>query len=314
MTKATRFKNTPAQSSAAGFGFAPFEHSNLFRISDFGLRISRQNGTVPNQTVCRQGSTSTATREMLNMLLLSLGLAYVASIGLAAAPPEPVIDRLIGFQQYRFGLPPTEFEYDATGASSPVLMAGRPCWRTYVDLFAPSPKFVLIQSSALAKADYFPIALMRDVSAQNLKLAVSFKLLGGQLARSAGILWRARDKDSYYALLAEGLSGEVCLLRMEGGRPVELASHKTAFAPIEWNSLEVSVQGDHITAWLNERLVLETRDRYLVNPGRVGLLTQADTVALFDDFYIQSGEGRIVRKARSALGTDATPNARVADK
>lgn len=62
-------------------------------------------------------------------------LTVLFCLGLVASLPGAGIDRLIDFQQYRFGLPPTEFDYDATGPHGPVLSAGRPLWRTQVDLF-----------------------------------------------------------------------------------------------------------------------------------------------------------------------------------
>jgi hypothetical protein len=237
-------------------------------------------------------------------------LAACACLGLLTAAPAPGLDRLIDFQQYRFGLTPTEFDYDATGPHGPVLAAGRPLWRTYVDLFAPSPKLVLIQSSALAHADHYPIALLREVNAENLKLAVSFKLLDGQVARSAGVLWRARDKDHYCTILVDGLHHEVHLLLMKGTRPAELAKATAVFDEKEWDSLEISAQGDHVLVWLNDRLVLDAREPALRGAGRVGLVTHADTIAVFDDFYIQSGEGRVVRKPRPAPGPNDHPTDR----
>lgn len=86
---------------------------------------------------------------------LVLGLAAFASGGRAADPSAPPIDRLIDFRQNRYGLPPPEFDYDAAGPLGPVTLGGRPAWRTSVDLFAPSPKFVLTQASAQPGAEHF---------------------------------------------------------------------------------------------------------------------------------------------------------------
>jgi hypothetical protein len=219
--------------------------------------------------------------------------ALLAWLNLCAAPAA--LDRLIDFQQYRFGLPPTEFDFDATGPHGPVLVAGRPLWRVYVDLFAPSPKLVLIQSSTLVETNHFPIALLRDARAESVKLAVSFKLLGGELTRSAGLLWHAQDKDNYSALLVSG-NGAIRLLRMSGGRPAELTAAKTSFDDKEWHVLEVAVQREAVSAWLDDRLVLETGNPNRITVGRVGLITHADTTALFDDFYVQTGGGRVLRK------------------
>jgi hypothetical protein len=239
--------------------------------------------------------------------------AILTCLGLVAASPGPDIDRLIDFQQYRFGLPPTEFNYDATGPYGPVLSAGRPLWRTHVDLFAPSPKLALIQASALAQDDHYPIAIVRDLTAEKLKLAVGFKLLGGDRSRSAGVLCRAQDKANYDAVLVSALRQEVRLLRMTHARPVELAKAKATFDAQGWNFLEVSAQGDLTRVWLNDRLVLETPEGRPTASGRIGLITHADTIAVFDDFYIQSGAGRVVRKAPLAPALAAPLHMRVAD-
>jgi hypothetical protein len=243
------------------------------------------------------------------------GLIALACLGLGAAAADPARNRLVDFQQYRFGLAPAEFDYDASGPHGPVLSAGRPLWRTYVDLLAPSPKMVLIQSSTLAQADHYPIALLRDWTAENLKLAVSLKMLSGHLTRSAGLLWRVQDKDHYYAVLVGGSDLQVRFFQMNRGQPVELAKAPAPLAKRQWNDLEVCAQYSRVDVWLNDRLVLlaDLGDQDPAKPGRVGLITQADTMALFDDFYVQSGAGRVVRKPHPPPEQSTAPNMRVLD-
>jgi hypothetical protein len=213
-----------------------------------------------------------------------------------AAPDERVID----FQQYRFGVTPAEFEFEATGPHGPVLTAGRPMWRAYVDRFAPSPASVLIQASALARADHYPIALLRDLSASDLSLSVWFKPMGGTLSQSAGMVWRAMDRDNYYAVLADAREDRVRLLRIVDGRVQEIGSAESA-VDVEferrdgpsvahgWHTLAVEATGDRIRVWAGGKLALSAEDGTFRRPGRVGLLTHADSVALFDDLRIQIG-------------------------
>lgn len=183
---------------------------------------------------------------------------------------------------------PAEFDYDATGPHGPVLAAGRPMWRTYVDLFAPSPKLVLIQASALTKDDHYPIALLRDVTLRDLRLGVGFKLLDGTLGRSAGLVWGAQDKDHYHTVLVSGLDHHLRLVRMSKGRPMEMKEAQARFDEQAWNRLEISAQGDRVAVCLNDRMVLEARAPNVTTAGRVGLLTHADTTAVFDDFRLRS--------------------------
>jgi hypothetical protein len=230
--------------------------------------------------------------------LAAVALAIALYLLLSATPQKP-LDLIVDLQQYRCGVPPTEFDYDATGPHGPLLSAGQPYWRVYVDRFAPSPEFVLIQAAALAEADHYPLALLRDVQARDVTLSVYLKPMGGTLAQGAGLLWRARDKDNYYAVLADPLDQQVHLLRMVRGQPHELAA-----APIEigvvfeqqepgptwgWYLLKVEAKGRRIAVWFQDQMVLGATDATFTRSGRVGLITHADAVALFDDFRVQAG-------------------------
>jgi len=39
---------------------------------------------------------------------------------------------------------------------------------------------------------------------------------------------------------------------------------------------------------LNQRQIIDIHDQSLPTSGRAGILTHADTIALFDDFFIQT--------------------------
>jgi hypothetical protein len=238
-----------------------------------------------------------------------VAVAFFGAVALAVAirwtaPQPPAPRRVVDFQNYRFGVTPAEFDYDATGSHGPQLAAGRTMWRTYADLFAPSPKLALIQASALPQLDHYPIALLRDVSAADLMLFAYIKPMGGDLQQSAGLVWRARDRDNYYAALMDAREGRVRLLRVIGGRPQEIAA--TA-APVQvefqrsapsrergWYTLRVEAVDDRIRVWVQGEQKLSARDATLQRAGRVGLVTHADSVALFDDLEVQIGRSGFV--------------------
>jgi hypothetical protein len=234
-------------------------------------------------------------------MALAVGLGSVSCLGLFAQS-DPSIDRLIDFHQYHYGAVPEEFDYDATGVHGPVLSAGRPFWRVYTDRFAPSPEFVLIQGAALAEPDHYPIALLRDIRAQDVTLSVYLKPMDGTFDKSQGLIWRAQDKDNYYAVLANALSGKLHLLKMVNGQPRELAA-----VPIQmtvqfeqespdqawgWYTIRVEAEGSRITVWFDGEKAIETVDKTFRGSGQVGLITHADSIALFDDFAVQAGDGK----------------------
>jgi hypothetical protein len=212
---------------------------------------------------------------------------------------EKPVDLLIDFHQYHYGAVPEEFDYDATGSNGPVLSAGRPFWRVYLDRFAPSPELVLIQSASLAEPDHYPIALLRDIEAKDMALSAYLKPMGGAMDQSQGLIWRVQDKDNYYAVLANALDGQLHLLKMVDGQPQEIASVPIQIAvqfeqqePTStwgWYMLNVETAGSRITVWFDGEKKIETTDTTFMRAGQVGLITHADSVAVFDDLAVHVG-------------------------
>jgi len=256
---------------------------------------------------------------LLAALLLVHGIA-AAWLRSRAKPPDSIV---IDFQQYRFGVPPGEFDYEATGPSGPALTAGRPYWRAYVDRFAPSPQFALIQAAASGRDDDYPLALLRGIETADVTAAVHLKPMGGERRQSAGLLWRAHDRNNYYAALASASDDRVHLVKVVGGRATEIAS-----APIRidveferreptpgwgWYALRVRAVGDRIAVWFQDAKAIDARDGTFAEPGRVGLVTHGDTVALFDDLHVQPGSAEYVPLRRQVPARAPAPVMRVAD-
>src|SRR5437764_8185864 len=105
------------------------------------------------------GPGQAVARALPRALLLALAVPILALSLYALRPTESdkPIDLLVDLETSRFGVVPGEFDYDATGPHGPVLSAGQPLWRTYVDEFAPSPKFVIIQAATLADERHYPL-------------------------------------------------------------------------------------------------------------------------------------------------------------
>jgi hypothetical protein len=249
----------------------------------------RKRRSQPNRSTWNWGLGST---------VVILILAAALSIGLFTGTEKPV-DLLIDFQKYHYGAVPEELDYDATGSHGPVLSAGRPFWRVYLDRFAPSPELVLIQAASLAEPDHYPIALLRDRQAKDVTLSVYLKPMGGAMDKSQGLIWRVQDKDNYYAVLVSALDSRLYLLKTVNGQPQEIAS-----APIQievqfeqdaptptwgWYTLKIAAEDSRITVWFGGEKALEAIDRTFIRPGQVGLITRADSVALFDDFSVHVG-------------------------
>jgi hypothetical protein len=235
----------------------------------------------------------------------------------AGSAGEAGIDRLIDFDGYQFGVPPDELWYGASGPHGPVLANGRPMWRTYTDVDAPSPRFVLLQASTHRSLDHFPVAVLKGFQARDVTLTARVKVLGGEVDQAAGLVWRVRDEGNYYGVLASATDRRLRLFRMVGGRgeligstPIELANQHERDTPLPdngWYTLRVDADGDRIVVRLGGRPVLEARDATFPGPGAVGLVTHADAVSAFDDVQVQTGRSRGNPINRRAAPAPAAP-------
>jgi hypothetical protein len=123
--------------------------------------------------------------------------------------------------------------------------------------------------------------------------------MGGTTDQSQGLIWRVQDKNNYYAVLANARDSQLHLLKMMDGAPHEITS-----APIQiavqfeqdaptttwgWYTLRIDTEGSRITIWFDGEKTLEATDRTFLRSGKVGFITHADSVALFDDLGVQVG-------------------------
>jgi hypothetical protein len=56
-----------------------------------------------------------------------------------------------------------------------------------------------------------------------------------------------------------------------------------------WYTLKVETEGSLITVWFDGEKTLEASDRTFMRSGKLGFITHADSVAVFDDLTVQVG-------------------------
>jgi hypothetical protein len=144
------------------------------------------------------------------------------------------------------------------------------------------------------------------------------KPMGGEGSQRAGLLWRARGKDDFYAALVDARADRLELLKMENGRPqpigtapvavdVEFERRGAPGATHGWYTLRVETIGDRMAVFFQGEKVLEARDGTFTGPGRVGLISHADSVALWDDIHVQEGRRFAVPTPRPPAPPEPPP-------
>lgn len=116
--------------------------------------------------------------------------------------------------------------------------------------------------------------------------SVRLMLVGGETSVSGGIVVRARDRKNWYGIRLDGVSQDLRIFAVKGNVPSVLAKTAVKSPKLKtWHTLEVTFQGDTISAVLDGTVKVEAKDASYAS-GWCGLLTSGDAETFFDDFKI----------------------------
>ncbi len=186
-----------------------------------------------------------------------------------------------------------EMKADAAPAGFTVALTGSGGAATWIVKSAPGGASgrVVVQTSAVAIDNRFPLLIRDGVTVADLDLSVRFQAVSGKVDQAAGLVWRYQDANNYYLVRANALEDNVVAYKVEKGRRIDLpvkGQGRTygATAPVSrtgWNTLSVAVRGDGFNVSLNGAKLYEVEDKTFPKAGRIGLWTKADSVMMFDD-------------------------------
>jgi hypothetical protein len=172
---------------------------------------------------------------------------------------------------------------------------GPPQWQIVRDESAPSPPYVLAQTSQDRTAGRFPLAIWERTTVRNGEVSVAFKPVDGTIDQAAGIVWRYQDPNNYYIVRANALENNVVLYKVETGvrrsiAPKGLPSRaygvKHDVPKGRWHTLRVVFKDDSFTVFFNGERLFATEDQTFTKAGKTGLWTKADSLTYFDEFTV----------------------------
>jgi hypothetical protein len=193
--------------------------------------------------------------------------------------------RKVDFDHDVVGQPPNGFAFGHTAN------AGAP-GRWVVQ--AEGANRFLVQAHPDSTRSRFPTAVLTDITAADVDLAVRFRPVSGRVDQAAGLVWRYRDQDNYYVVRANALEGNVVLYKVEGGKRTDLPlkgegrtyGKKSDVPTGQWSTLRVVANGRLSEVYFNGVKLYEVEDATFTQPGKVGVWTKADSVTQFDDLIV----------------------------
>jgi len=157
-----------------------------------------------------------------------------------------------------------------------------PFWKSYAGHW----QFKNGELEQNSTTDDYPIILREDKPRSDTDIQLRFKPVSGEIDASGGIIFRAQDEDNYYLVRANALEDNFRLYTFTDGYRHQLAS-ATVTPPAlgKFHTMHVVAKGDHIQAYLDNKLALDFHDNTF-KKGYTGLWTKADSVTVFDDFKV----------------------------
>ena len=191
------------------------------------------------------------------------------------------IAETVNFDDMKVGAAPAGWTATQTGSGSAK-------WAVEKDNSAPSKPNVLKQSGQAT----FPVCIKDNTSLKDAFVEVKFKPVSGKEDQAGGVIWRAKDSNSYYIARANALEGNVVLYKTVNGKrsPLDIVGRKGGYGvkePVasgQWHTLRVEFAGNHFKLSFDGEHLFDVEDTTFTEAGKVGVWTKADSVTLFDDF------------------------------
>ncbi|MDN3513453.1 MAG: hypothetical protein NG747_03525 [Candidatus Brocadia sp.] len=151
---------------------------------------------------------------------------------------------------------------------------------------APSADNVVVQTR-LDDTDYrFPLLILDGVSYKDFMAFVRFRAISGKVDQTGGLVFRYKDNNNYYVLIANALENNVRLYTVINGSRRQIADKNTKVTSNEWHLLKVVCKADKIQCFFNNAKVFEVSDE-TYGIGSAGLWTKSDSYTYFDDLVLQ---------------------------
>jgi hypothetical protein len=217
---------------------------------------------------------------MMRTIAAALRALVVVALMLAsseAADPSPTAG-LWNFDDDMIGAAPAGFTVFRGGR------AGR--WVVRAASDAPSGGKVLAQKDDDHADGPPPIALADAPVLRDLRVSVRCKPFAGHVQQVCGVVLRADEGDDYYLARADVLDGSVRLYAVKDGRRTRLGSWRGAVPAGVWHTLRVDARADHLEVYWNGTEVIDSESETFKDPGKVGVWTESDGVAEFDDLSV----------------------------
>jgi hypothetical protein len=160
-----------------------------------------------------------------------------------------------------------------------------PVWQAVSDPDGPDG-WALVETAKDPADLRFPLCISEQGMGRDFDATLRFKPVSGTRAQVGGLLFRAQDANDYYVVRANSLDNSVRLYRMDKGKRSQLASKEAPVEAGKWHTLRVIAINERFDVLLDGKLLFTATDRSLLQPGVMGIWSQADSTTHYGSLLV----------------------------
>jgi hypothetical protein len=192
------------------------------------------------------------------------------------------------FADYPEGATPTNFHSALAGSGLPAH------WKIVTDevppLLAPltdkapvTRRGVLAQASEDMTDERFPMFIYDGETFRDFKFSTRFKIVSGITEQMAGVVFRFQNTSNFYVVRVSSLGHNVRFYKVVNGQRSDPIGPLLDVPLGTWHTLGVRCEGNQISIFLDDHLVMPPLGDNTFTEGKLGFWTKSDAVSYFAD-------------------------------
>ena len=140
---------------------------------------------------------------------------------------------------------------------------------------------VLAQMDADPTDERFPMLVYDKETFKDFTLSTKFKIVSGALEQMAGLVFRFQNESNFYVVRASAIGHNLRFYKVVNGVRGDLVGPPMDISTGAWHSLAVQCQGNQITFYLDDKLVMPPLQDETFDSGKIGFWTKSDSLTHF---------------------------------
>jgi hypothetical protein len=129
----------------------------------------------------------------------------------------------------------------------------------------------------------FPMLIYDKETFKDFTLSARFKIISGVMEQMAGVVFRYQNASNFYVLRASALGRNVRFYKVVNGIRGNLVGPSLEVSTDVWHTLTVRCEGNRITCWLDDNLLMPPLEDDTFISGKIGFWTKSDSLTHFGD-------------------------------